>query len=395
MTHQPELALKFARRAQRSAGAKDPFIQTYVSFGLGAAQKMGLNFFQAEQSFRDSLALADADGNSYIAIASLINLADVLYLQARLFDAENVCKQALQRFTDTSPDACHWYWTLGRIAYQRNELDASLDFTNHAIEVSISAQERIIHARALLQRAITHYALDQKKLAQADLDSADQLARGLQDLVVLRLVLRQRVLFAVTDGELDAARRWLTTLTDYGEQPYPFYPAFAQGRVLLAEKDLSEANAAFESALHDLNDADHALVRLEVLIWQAICLGALGQRGEAERVLKRAIKAAQTERVVRPFLEARNALLELLEQTGRSGFDWVADLLGRRSQAEGPALTRREREILQLLSMGLSNQEMADKLVIAEGTLKRHIANLYQKLGVHNRTQAVRHFHQQ
>jgi ATP/maltotriose-dependent transcriptional regulator MalT len=58
-------------------------------------------------------------------------------------------------------------------------------------------------------------------------------------------------------------------------------------------------------------------------------------------------------------------------------------------------LTRREREILQLLSMGLSNQEMAEKLVIAEGTLKRHVANLYQKLGVHNRTQAVRHFHQQ
>jgi LuxR family transcriptional regulator of csgAB operon len=57
-------------------------------------------------------------------------------------------------------------------------------------------------------------------------------------------------------------------------------------------------------------------------------------------------------------------------------------------------LTRREREILQLLSMGLSNQEMAEKLVIAEGTLKRHIANLYQKLGVHNRTQAVRYFHQ-
>ena len=54
----------------------------------------------------------------------------------------------------------------------------------------------------------------------------------------------------------------------------------------------------------------------------------------------------------------------------------------------------RKREILQLLSMGLSNQEMADKLVIAEGTLKRHIANLYQKLGVHNRTQAVRHYHQ-
>ena len=395
MTHQPELALKFAKRAQRSAEAKDPFIQTYVSFGLGAAQKMGLSFFRAEQSFRDSLALADTDGNSYIAIASLVNLADVLYLQARLFDAENVCNQALKRFTDTSPDSCHWYWTLGRIAYQRNELDSSLDFSNHAIEVSASTQERTVHSRALLQRALTHHALDQKKLAQADLDSADQLARGLQDQVVLRAVLRQRVLFAVEDGELESARRWLMTLSDYGEQPFPFYNAYARGRMLLAEKELEEANHEFESALNDLENADYALVRIEVFVWQAVCLGALGKTGEAEKVLKRALKAAQTERVSRPFMDARTGLLELLEKTGRSGFDWVADLLGKRSQAEGPALTRREREILQLLSMGLSNQEMADKLVIAEGTLKRHIANLYHKLGVHNRTQAVRHYHQQ
>ena len=394
MTHQPELALKLARRAQKSAEAKDPFIQTYVSFGLGAAQKMGLNFFQAEQSFRDSLALADSDGNSYIAIVSLVNLADVLYLQARLFEAENICNQALKRFTDTSPDACHWYWTLGRIAYQRNELDSSLEFSSHAIEVSASAQETTRHARALLQRAMTHYALDQKKLAQADLDSADQLARGLQDQLILRLVIRQRVLFAVEDGELEAARRWLMTLADYGEWPYPFYNAYARGRVLFAEKELERANSDFESALKDLQNADHALVQIEALVWQAICLGALGRIGEAQRVLKRAMKTAQTERVIRPFIEARAGLLELLDQTGHIGFEWLAGLLGTRSEAKGPALTRREREILQLLSMGLSNQEMADKLVIAEGTLKRHIANLYHKLGVHNRTQAVRHFHQ-
>jgi LuxR family maltose regulon positive regulatory protein len=395
MTHQPELAMKFVKRAQKSAGAKDPFIQTYVSFGLGAAQKMGLNFFQAEQSFRASLALADADGNSYIAIASLVNLADVLYLQARLFDAENVCKQALKRFTDSVPDASYWYWTLGRIFYQRNELKAALDVNNRAIELSARVQERTMHSRALLQRALIHFALEQKKLAQADLDSADQWARGLQDSVILRAVIRQRMLFAVEEGEMESARRWLETLSEYGEQPFPFYNDFVRGRLMLAEGKLKEANAQFELALKHLEDADYALVRLEVLVWQAVCLGTLEKTADAERVLKHAVKAAQTERVVRPFVEARSRLPSLLEQVGRNGFDWVEDLLGIRSQAEGPALTRREREILQLLSMGLSNQEMAEKLVIAEGTLKRHVANLYQKLGVHNRTQAVRHYHQQ
>lgn len=396
MTHQPELAMKFVKRAQKSAGSKDPFIQTYVSFGLGAAQKMGLNFFQAEQSFRDSLALAEADGNSYIAIMSQVNLADVLYLQARLVEAENVCKGALKRLTDSTPDAGHWYWTLARISYQRNELEDALRLADRAVERSADAGETTVHARALLQRALAHFALGKKRLAQADLDAADQLSRGLQGQVILRAVIRQRVLFAVDEGEMESARRWLETLTEYGEQPYPFYNDHARGRFLLAETKYKEANMKFESALSSLEHADYALVRTEVLVWQAVCLGRLGNLSSAEKVLKRAVKSAQTERVIRPFVEARPGLLELIEQIGRSGFDWILDQIeGKPRQAEAPALTRREREILQLLSMGLSNQEMAEKLVIAEGTLKRHVANLYQKLGVHNRTQAVRHFHQQ
>jgi DNA-binding NarL/FixJ family response regulator len=166
--------------------------------------------------------------------------------------------------------------------------------------------------------------------------------------------------------------------------------------VLLAENKFKEANSQFVSALHALENVDYALVRIEALVWQSVCLGALGKTAEAEKALKHAVKAAQTEKILRPFLEARAGLLELIDRNGWSGFDWILDHIeGKRRQGEGPGLTRREREILQLLSMGLSNQEMAEKLVIAEGTLKRHVANLYQKLGVHNRTQAVRHFHQQ
>jgi LuxR family maltose regulon positive regulatory protein len=396
MNHQPDLALKFAKRAQKSLKAKDPFIQTYVSFGMGAAQKMGLNFFQAEQSFRDSLACADADGNSYIATVSLANLADVLYLQARLFEAENVCKEAFKRFGENTPDAHDWFWHLARIAYQRNELETSLHFINRAMDLCIDSQDKTIHSRVLLQRAMIYYALDKKKLAGSDLDAADHLARGLQDPVILRAVIRQRLLFAVEDGDLVAAGQWLNTLTKYGEQPFPFYYAYAKGRFLLAQGKLKEARSQFEAALKDLEAADFVLVRIEVLVWQAVCLGALGKNSEGAKALHSAMHAAQIEKVLRPFTEARDGLLSLMDQVGPDGFDWVLESIqGNGKPVEGPVLTRREREILQLLAMGLSNQEMAEKLVIAEGTLKRHVANLYQKLGVHNRTQAIRHFNQQ
>jgi ATP/maltotriose-dependent transcriptional regulator MalT len=396
MTHKPDIALKFAQQAQKTTEAKDPFIQTYVSFGLGAAQKMGLHFFQAEQSFREALALADSANNSYIAISALANLADTLYMQARLTDAEKVCTDALDRFQENIPEASDWYWTLAQIAYQRHKLDDALVYINRSIDLCADSQELSLHVRALAQRALIQFSRGEKDAAQMDLDSADQRARGLQDKTFLRLVIRQRLLIAVNDGNIASARQWLKTLSEFGEYPFPFFYAFANGRVLLAEKKFKEANIAFESALKSLDEVDFTLFRIEVLTWHSISLHEMGRTAEAAQALKDAIKLAQTGNVIRPFVEARTGLGNIIEKIGREEFAWMlGQVNGKRTQTEGPVLTRRENEILQLLAVGLSNQEMAEKLVIAEGTLKRHVANLYQKLGVHNRAQAIKQFYRQ
>jgi LuxR family maltose regulon positive regulatory protein len=52
-------------------------------------------------------------------------------------------------------------------------------------------------------------------------------------------------------------------------------------------------------------------------------------------------------------------------------------------------LTTREVEVLKLIEAGCSNQAIAEKLVISNATVKRHISNIYAKLGVKSRTQAV------
>ena len=52
-------------------------------------------------------------------------------------------------------------------------------------------------------------------------------------------------------------------------------------------------------------------------------------------------------------------------------------------------LSERELEVLSLVAAGLSNQEIAAKLVIAEGTVKKHLHNIFGKLNVRSRTQAV------
>ena len=52
-------------------------------------------------------------------------------------------------------------------------------------------------------------------------------------------------------------------------------------------------------------------------------------------------------------------------------------------------LTPREREVLDLVAEGLRNADVAERLSIAPGTVRRHLENAYAKLGVHTRTAAV------
>jgi LuxR family maltose regulon positive regulatory protein len=88
-----------------------------------------------------------------------------------------------------------------------------------------------------------------------------------------------------------------------------------------------------------------------------------------------------------------------LAKARRIEADYVTDLLGAMGGGKGEAqapiqlltepLSGREVEVLKLIDTGCSNQEIADELVISIATVKRHISNIYAKLGVQSRTQAV------
>ena len=67
----------------------------------------------------------------------------------------------------------------------------------------------------------------------------------------------------------------------------------------------------------------------------------------------------------------------------------VAARLVRRSRSPGPVVTEREVEVLELLSRGLGNREMARELLVSEATVKSHLSHIYTKLGVDTRAGAV------
>ena len=111
------------------------------------------------------------------------------------------------------------------------------------------------------------------------------------------------------------------------------------------------------------------------LVHQAIRAGAVGYllKNVTMDDLAEAIRAAYAGRpVMAP--EATAAMMQALSQPAVESID----------------LTERERQILSLMVDGLSNQEIAYRLVVSESTARFHVSNVLMKLGVNNRTAAVR-----
>jgi LuxR family maltose regulon positive regulatory protein len=131
---------------------------------------------------------------------------------------------------------------------------------------------------------------------------------------------------------------------------------------------------------------------------------------QALQVMKEAIRLAAPERFFHPFLEGGApymALLSLALQTENltnESQTFIKELLrlanyqggdSQVSQAEieslsaSASISPREQEVLYLIGAGFSNREIAGKLSISESTVKTHVGNIYSKLSVNSRVQAI------
>ncbi len=396
LLYQPEQALAFARQAEAAAAGRDPFVEAYVAFSLGAAHKMNFDAVRAERSLQRALTLAEANGNTFIALSALENLADGQYNQGQLA----LAVQTNQRIIDL---ATQWLgveppylgtvrWMLGRARYEWNELTAALDEAERAIALCAQWGNRSVQARGWVLRAQVLQALGQTPAASESLETAAQHARQSGDDLVARAVLRQRLSLALAQGDLTSARHWLTALLVEAPHPYPFFHALAAARLRLAEGQPAEALHHLDQAGQALEPTNLVVVRAQVLALRALAQRARGQADEALATLEQALALGQPGGLVRTFVDEGPAMRELLRRAAAHSAApaYLGRVLAAFPEESLPeALTERERQILRLLAAGLSNREMAAQLVIAEGTLKRHVANVYLKLGAHSRTQAL------
>jgi LuxR family maltose regulon positive regulatory protein len=140
---------------------------------------------------------------------------------------------------------------------------------------------------------------------------------------------------------------------------------------------------------------------IELLVLQSMAYQGKKDLNQALNCLSEAVSLAQLEGFRRVFMDEGERLEkllylvkskqdpsgyanELLEEIGAD-----VDVLSAPSQLLIEPLSAREIEVLKLIETGLSNQDIAEKLYLSVATVKRHISNIYAKLDVKTRTQAI------
>lgn len=150
---------------------------------------------------------------------------------------------------------------------------------------------------------------------------------------------------------------------------------------------------------------------LSARVLMALALFGQHKLNQARQALSEAIRLAAPERFIRPFLKYDTQLTPLLalllhtETLTAESQDFIREILQvlgyQHNSADLPpqerlkslttaaSITKREQEVLRLVSDGFSNREIGLELCIAPGTVKTHLANIYSKLDVNNRVQAM------
>jgi len=347
-------------------------------------------------------------------------LADIQMAQGRLGDAARTFESGL-RWTTEHPGlrgAADMHVGLSEVLIERNELAAA---ARH-----MEASRELGEAAGLPQHPYRwRVTMARLRRADGDLDGALDLLAEAEPLYNtdysprVRPVAALRARVHLARGDLDAAEAWVQQrgLSAADELTYlQEFEHITLARTLIARHVVAGDLGALEDALGLLDrllGAAEAGGRngsaIEILVLRAATLQARGDLPDATAALRDALARAEPEGYVRIFLHAGPAVPALLASVVTQD---PADGHGRRVLAAlettaGPPppppppsspsasplvdpLSARELDVLRLLRSDLSGPEIAGELLVSLNTFRTHTKNIYAKLGVNNRREAIR-----
>jgi LuxR family maltose regulon positive regulatory protein len=369
-----------------------------------AAERSG-PIMRAIAAFQAAQAAGHSMGRHVFLVTVEMALAGALNHHGRRREALQICKQAIARHTDAlgrvAPLAATILSLLGTLYYEANQLELARQVHDQALAYGTQLALPPYQIPAYGMRAPTYAALGEADRALEGLHVAAQLVKEAGSGDAGWLMAREADI-RLRQGDLPFAVRWVEQagLTLDSKPHYLEIDAYmVYVRVLIAQRRLDGATRLLARLRAFLHGCEMQRPLLTVTVLEALTLAHQGQRSAALGLLHTAVQFAAPEEYYRAFLDEGPQVLDLVREVRSAAPAFVDQLLDyaygaaptnrAAPQPLAEPLSERELEVLALLAAGYSNAEIAERLVIATGTVKRHLNNMYGKLEVQSRTQAI------
>lgn len=390
-----------------------------VTGNLGIAYMYnGREMDRAAELLHDAANMGERSGSIMIAVIALCNLAELHIVQGQLRTAKKLYDRALALATcddkQCLPIVGMAAAGLAELKYEWNDLDEAeclltlaLDSASQSLPIWI-VDSYLVLSRLRQAQGDGDAALD--ALDHARTFAANTGATDLDDLMVAATQAR----LWIASGDLDAASRWAERrgfdVRTKASQQYKSRNHLPRVLIELEDRVLAELWLARKDATRALGllgallDESKALQRVDSAIRIHILMAlAYQQRGQLEQALAslaQALQASQPGGYVRVFLDQGTHLVRLLRQAlaqclAVERVQCLLESLGpnahatRKSHRLIEPLSERERQVLRLLTTYRTLAEIGADLYISANTVRFHTKNIYAKLGVHSRKDAV------
>jgi LuxR family maltose regulon positive regulatory protein len=426
-----------AERALKILPRENAQVRTVTYMGLANMYEQMLDFERAAAAMEAIIQNARLVGNLASEILGISMLGRMLLQQGELHSVYETTSQALQRIERAglfSPFSATLYGELAQVHYHWHQLEEARRYFSRSVELS---------ALGGFSDAEIYHSVFLSRLFQMEGDlqaSAREIGKALDRMqtaapaFVREEVIAQQVSLSLALGQFDAAQLALNEygfrfdlgfsypeLTPEAAIPQPVGLLYNSAlRILLykaragGERDELERGIELtEPLIAGSFRCRHLPIVLQTLLLRSQMQMVLGneQAGLADAL--KALELAEPERFISVFVEEGTPVAETLRTLLKRNLpgsvpEYIRDILaafpgtqadkqaalpahdaGNADEALIQPLTPRELEVLQHIAAGDSNQIIADKLVITLSAVKKHTGNIFKKLNVSNRTQAV------
>ncbi len=377
---------------------------------LGSAYRMRGDTHAAIEKLSDAIERGQPGEDLVVELNAMSQLTAAYGELGELAEAEARARAALAR-EDTHGmrrlmmcEAARM--TLATILRQRGQFDEARSLLDDALALVESHGDREDQATQILYyyeqaliEAATGSAAEARRMAAAFAARARDLPFAADALWRVDALEAHIMLL---NGDFDAAAAWADQREFPIEEPVRYLnerPAIVYAWIDLERGNADRAERLLQRLIASLTETGRMLRRSEAQLVLAAVYARAGRQMDAEAALDEAVAYAARASCRRLLLDTHPAILELLpksrQRAADAGLEWPLDDFEGESGATGreqhpiEPLTAREHEVLALLGAGATNREAAERLFVSVGTIKRHTHNIYGKLGVNNRTQAI------